>query len=140
MSDRSDYQTVTGLPCVLIVDDEVSIRVVLKRFFTRRGWEVYEAEDGETARKLLAPNVNCSFDVVICDLHMPRFSGFDFYRWLSSVRPDAAARLVFTTGDAESAQTGEFLAEAHRPVLTKPFNLGEVGRVVDEIAGTAKAA
>jgi CheY-like chemotaxis protein len=140
MPDRSDSHPATGLPCVLIVDDEVSIRVVLRRFFTRRGWDVYEAEDGETACKLLAPNVGCCFDVLICDLRMPRFSGYEFYRWLSEVRPDAAARLVFTTGDADSAQTGEFLAAAHRPVLTKPFDLRQVGEVVDQIWGTAQAA
>ena len=140
MSDRYDSRSATGLPCVLIVDDEVSIRTVLRRFFTRRGWDVYEAEDGETACKLLAPNVGCCFDVLICDLWMPRFSGFDFYRWLSEARPDAAARLVFTTGDADSANSGEFLAGAHRPVLTKPFDLGAVAEVVDQIWVAAQAA
>lgn len=140
MSDRPDCHTITGLPCVLVVDDEASIRTVLKRYFTRRGWDVYEAEDGEAAQRLLAPNVGCSFDVVICDLRMPRFSGFDFFRWLRQARPDAVERVVFTTGDAESEEPGDFLADTGRPVLTKPFNLSEVGRVVDQVWAMAQAA
>ena len=120
-------------PCVLIVDDELAIRVVIGRYFARQGWEVCEAPDGEAARRLLDPNAGASFDVVICDLHMPRFSGFAFYRWLATARPDAAARLVFSSGDVESDETARFLRDVRRPVLPKPFDLRELGRVVDEV-------
>jgi DNA-binding response OmpR family regulator len=124
---------------VLIVDDEVSIRVALGRYFARRGWDVAEAADGEAARSLLEPNAAASFDVVICDLHMPRFSGFAFYRWLAAVRPDAAERLVLSSGDVEAGETAEFLREVRRPVLPKPFDLRELDRVIDEVRG-ARAA
>ena len=128
------------LPCVLIVDDEVAIRSALKRYFTRRGWDVYEAENGDVARRLLEPNVGCSFDVVICDLLMPECSGFGFYRWLSCARPDLAARVVFTTGDPQSEDSAEFLATARRPILRKPFDLYELGDVVDQVWRAAEAA
>jgi two-component system NtrC family sensor kinase len=80
-----------------------------------------------------------SFDVVICDLHMPRFSGFAFYRWLAAVRPDAADRLVFSSGDVESNETAEFLREVRRPVLPKPFDLRDLDPVIDEVLA-ARAA
>lgn len=129
---RSGSQSRVPRPRVLIVDDEVSIRTAIGRYFTRRGWDVFEAADGEVARALLEPNAAASFDVVICDLRMPRFSGFAFYRWLAAVRPDAADRLVFSTGDVESSETAEFLHEVRRPVLPKPFDLRELDRVIDE--------
>jgi DNA-binding response OmpR family regulator len=122
-------------PRVLLIDDEIAIRAALTRFFTRRGWEVVEAPDGECARGLLAPNDPRPFDLVICDLRMPRFSGCDFYQWLRDARPDALAKLVFTTGDALAAQSADFLREARRPVLEKPFELSELDRIVDEIPG-----
>jgi DNA-binding response OmpR family regulator len=127
-------------PRVLLIDDEVAIRAALARFFTRRGWEVVEAPDGECARGLLAPNDGRAFDLVVCDLRMPRFSGCDFYQWLRHVRPDALAKLVFTTGDVVGAQSADFLREARRPVLEKPFELSELDRIVDDIHGPVQMA
>ena len=120
-------------PSVLIVDDEIAIRVAIGRYFARQGWDVCEAPDGEAAQRLLEPNAGASFDVVICDLRMPHFSGFAFYHWLAAARPDAAARVVFSSGDVESDETARFLRDVRRPVLPKPFDLRELGRVVDEV-------
>ena len=135
----SSRETSLERPCVLIVDDEISIRVAIGRYFARQGWDVREAPDGEAAQRLLEPNAGASFDVVICDLHMPRFSGFALYRWLAGARPDAAARVVFSSGDVESHDTAQFLQDARRPILPKPFDLRELGRVIDEVR-TARAA
>ena len=126
-------------PCVLIVDDEIAIRLAIGRYFARQGWDVREAQDGEAARRLLEPNAGATFDVVICDLHMPRFSGFAFYRWLARARPDAAARVVFSSGDVESHDTAQFLQDVRRPVLPKPFNLCELDKVIDEVRATRAA-
>jgi DNA-binding response OmpR family regulator len=127
-------------PCVLLVDDELAIRLAVKRYFSRRGWDVCEAEDGESAPWLLEPNAGGSFDLVICDLRLPRFSGDDLYRWLSSSRPDAARRLVFSSGDVESPEAQQFLLTLGRPVLPKPFELAEIDRIVEEICPSAQAA
>ena len=126
-------------PCVLIVDDEESVRTALMRYFARRGWNVCEAEDGEEARAMLAPNA-CAFDLAICDLRMPRMSGPDFYRWLAQSRPDVASRLVFSSGDVDCPESAAFLSDAGRPVLSKPFDLCDLARLIDEIRGAARAA
>src|SRR5690348_3841315 len=129
-NDDTNARPVACRPRVLLIDDEMSVRAALTRFFTRRGWDVVEAPDGECARGLLAPNDGHPFDLVICDLRMPRFSGCDFYRWLRQTRPESVAKLVFTTGDALSAQSAAFLREARRPVLEKPFELCDLDRIV----------
>jgi len=138
-SHLSNRDTSFGRPCVLIVDDEIAIRLAIGRYFARQGWEVREAPDGEVAQRLLEPNAGESFDVVICDLHMPRFSGFAFYHWLASARPDAAARVVFSSGDVEAHDTAQFLQAVRRPVLPKPFELCELDRVIDKVRA-ARAA
>ena len=138
--ERSANRDITReRPCVLIVDDEIAIRLAIGRYFARQGWDVREASDGEVAQRLLEPNAGESFDVVICDLHMPRFSGFAFYRWLAAARPDAAARVVFSSGDVEAHDTVQFLQSVRRPVLPKPFELCELDRVIDEVRA-ARAA
>ena len=127
-------------PCVLIVDDEESVRGALMRYFARRGWDVCEAEDGEEARRMLEPNEGVEFDLVICDLRMPRLSGSDLYRWLTHSRPEAAERVVFSSGDIESVESAAFVKETRRPVLSKPFELCQLARVIDEVYRGARAA
>ncbi|HUQ84529.1 MAG TPA: response regulator [Gemmatimonadaceae bacterium] len=127
-------------PSVLLVDDEIAVRGAMRRYFSRNGWNVREAEDGASARCLLDPDAGHEFDLVICDLRMPIFSGPDLYNWLSNNRPNAIARLVFSTGDMESPDSSAFLSEAGRPVLPKPFELSELRRVVEEVRGSAQAA
>ena len=137
---RPASESPPGSPCVLLVDDEPSVRMAIRRFLSRRGWIVVEAADGECARSMLDPAAGLDFDVVICDLQMPRLSGREFYRWLAGVRPEAASRLVFSSGDAESPEFADFLSEARRPVLPKPFELSELERIMDEVRSPARAA
>ena len=129
-----------GSPCVLLIDDENAVRLALKRYFARRGWAVTEAVDGASARSFLDPKSDRAFDVVICDLNMPRESGRDLYRWLVHYRPDAVARLVFSSGDTISPDASAFLMETGRPVLPKPFELAELSRIVEDVTRTAHAA
>ena len=137
---RQELAHAAAAPRVLLVDDEFSIRTAMRRYFSRRGWSVTEAPDGASAQRLLDPSAGNVFDVVICDLRMPRFSGSDLYRWLARNRPEAVERLVFSSGDVISPEAATFLGQAHRPVLPKPFDLGELGRIVDEVYRSAHAA
>lgn len=127
-------------PSVLLVDDEAAVRGAMRRYFARHGWDVREADGGEAALGILDPQVGHRFDLVICDLRMPNFSGFDLYRWLCNHRPDVIERLVFASGDLSAPDSAEFLIEVRRPVLPKPFDLAELRRVVSEICPSANAA
>ena len=124
-------------PSVLLVDDEVVVRAAMRRFFARAGWTVSEATDGDAARRILEPNAAREFDLVICDLRMARVSGEELYRWILARRPVLASRVVFSSGDVESPETARFLAETGRPVLSKPFDLGALARIADEVRALA---
>jgi two-component system, NtrC family, sensor kinase len=108
---------------LFIIDDEPSIRAAIRRFLTRRGWEVEEAEDGRAALEILLHCDPLRYDVVMCDLRMPYLSGAEMHRELVRKRPDLVQRLVFSTGDVASADAASFLAESERPVIEKPFEL-----------------
>jgi CheY-like chemotaxis protein len=109
-----------------VIDDEPSIRAAIRRFLTRRGWEVDEAEDGRVALKILLECEPNRYDVVMCDLRMPHLSGAELHRELVRKRPDLVQRLVFSTGDVASAEAAHFLAESERPVIEKPFELARL--------------
>ena len=55
----------------LIIDDEATIRSALRRYFTRRGWDVEEAADGAGGLQILSEGPD-RFTVVLCDLRMRR--------------------------------------------------------------------
>jgi two-component system cell cycle sensor histidine kinase/response regulator CckA len=140
LDSQSAQDPASGSPSVLLVDDEATVRLAMRRFLARRGWTVVEAADGACAQAMLESAAGREFDLVICDLQMPRVSGQDFYRWLAATRPEAAARLVFSSGDVLSPESAGFLSEARRPVLPKPFELSELAEIVNEVHRPACAA
>jgi CheY-like chemotaxis protein len=121
-------------PRILVVDDEPGIRVALRRYFQRRGWIVDEADNGARALQLLmATPAGVDYDVVICDLTMPVFSGVELHDALAASRPELLDRVIFSTGYILSAPRREFLARWGRPILEKPFDLSTLGRVVERM-------
>jgi signal transduction histidine kinase/ActR/RegA family two-component response regulator len=121
-----------GLRRVLIVDDEETIRQALTRFYKRRGWAVTQAEDGSRAFEWLIRSTE-PFDLVISDMKMPGFSGIELHAALSEMRPDLLDRLLFCTGEVESAAVATFVAHTNARVLLKPFDLGTLAALSDDI-------
>ncbi len=122
---------------VLLVDDEPSIRLALRRFFAREGWEVEEADDGRAALDKLdvTPGSPIAFDLIICDLRMPGFSGIDLHEALSAARPELLERLVLATGDVVSPDAADFVRRTACPVLQKPFELAHLRALMHRIGG-----
>ena len=62
-----------------------------------------------------------SYDLIVCDLKMPKVDGMRFYRQLLVAAPHAARRVIFVTGDVASAEAEKFLQESGCRWLAKPF-------------------
>lgn len=125
---------------LFVIDDEPTIRAAIKRFLTRRGWEVEEAEDGREALRVLLDSDAGRYDVIMCDLRMPHFSGSDLHHVLLQKRPDLVRRLVFSTGDVASSEASTFLEGSERPVIEKPFELARLEQELDRIRDENRAA
>ncbi len=124
---------------LFVIDDESSIRSAINRFLTRRDWEVEEAEDGAKALERLLRSEPGFYDVVMCDLRMPNFSGVELYRALVTARPDLIRRLVFSSGDVASVEASTFLSSSGRPVIEKPFELARLEEVFGGIRDEVRA-
>ena len=121
--------------CVaLIIDDESTIRSALKRYFTRRGWRVYEAGDGAEGLALLGKHQD-EIGVVLSDLRMPGFSGIELHDRLAGEQPDLLRRFVFSTGDVASADAASFVQRTSCPVLQKPFELRVLDSIIASVLG-----
>jgi len=119
---------------VLVVDDEPHILHYMQATLESWGHEVVLASDGSQAlkRALTQP-----FDLIICDLRMPRLGGREMYQTLSQMHPAVAGRMVFATGDTVRGDTLQFLERLGRPFLQKPFKLDELRRVLAEVKSPA---
>jgi len=124
---------------VLIVDDESLVRRLLRQHLLRQGWEVAEAEDGEAAlARLEAPAAD--FDAVLCDLRMPRLSGYALHDLLAERRPELLQRFIFITGDLASTEAAGFSARCAQPIVRKPFDLQELNAALERAAPATRRA
>lgn len=119
---------------VLVVDDEPHILHYMQATLESWGHTVVLASDGSQAlkRALTEP-----FDLIICDLRMPRLGGREMYQTLAQMHPAVAERMVFATGDTVRGDTLQFLERLGRPFLHKPFKLDELRRVLADVKSPA---
>lgn len=112
---------------VLVVEDEVLVRLVVADYLRECGFRVHEAANAEEALAVLeSPDV--TVDVVFSDVSMPgSMDGFALARWIRTNRPQVDVML--TSGIDRTAEIAGTLCEAG-PLLAKPY---EPQSVVDRI-------
>jgi CheY-like chemotaxis protein/anti-sigma regulatory factor (Ser/Thr protein kinase) len=118
---------------ILLIEDEVTLRSAISRFLRNTGYSVEVAEGGGEALALLTEH---SYDLILLDLRMEGMTGEQVYELIASRNPEQARRIVFMTGDLHSDAASRFIRLTGRPVLAKPFTLGEletrVAQLIDE--------
>jgi CheY-like chemotaxis protein len=114
---------------VLLVEDERALAAAMSEALAHSGYDVDTAGDGEEA---LARVRHERYDVVVCDLKMPRVSGMMLYRAIAAVTPTLARRVIFVTGDVGTTDAERFLAESGCRWLVKPFRIADLLRAVRE--------
>lgn len=121
---------------MLVVEDEVLIRLVIADYLRECGYRVHEAADGVEAVAILqSPDV--SVDIVFSDVQMPGdMDGFALARWIRTHHP--GLRVILTSGVERSADIAGMLCEAG-PLLAKPYQPeGVVERIRQLIAKTGR--
>lgn len=115
---------------ILLIEDEVTLRVAISRFLRATGYEVDVAENGSLALDQLN---NRAYDLILLDLRMKGITGEDVYEMMQATHPEQAARVVFVTGDLHSPSASRFIRLTGRPVLAKPFTLAELAQRVGQL-------
>jgi signal transduction histidine kinase len=112
---------------ILVVDDERELAEVLVEALGREGHRVEIACNGADALRRLEQH---GYDLVVSDTKMPVMDGMELYRELERRFPALSKRIIFVTGDVLDAEKRRFLESSGAPFLAKPFDLGEIRRVV----------
>ncbi len=114
---------------ILVVDDEAAIISFLTRFLTSRGHAVVGASDGLHALRIAE---QFTFDVVVCDLHMPEMDGVELIRRMRMLPSCTGTRYVLSSGDGhDSPLTGRVESLAVDGILAKPYTIDQLVAVVE---------
>ncbi len=114
---------------ILVVDDEAAIISFLTRFLTSRGHAVVGASDGMHALRIAE---QFTFDVVVCDLHMPEMDGVELIRRMRTLPSCAGTRYVLSSGDGPGSPImGRVQALGVDGLLAKPYTIDQLVTVVE---------
>ena len=120
-----------GSETIMLVEDEESVRQLVRETLESRGYRVLEAANGQTALALAAEH-KYDLHLVITDVVMPGLSGHELAQQLLTVRP--ALKVLYLSGYAQDAFPP---SESHKAFLQKPFTLQSLARKVREVLGPA---
>ncbi|SFH24419.1 two-component system, cell cycle sensor histidine kinase and response regulator CckA [Palleronia marisminoris] len=112
---------------ILLVEDEAPVRAFATRALRLRGYEVIEAEDGESALEIVSDD-SVSIDLFVSDVIMPGMDGPTWVRHARERRPDVP--VVFMSGYAEESFSGTQALIARSAFIQKPFSLSDLTTIV----------
>ena len=110
---------------ILIVEDDILIRMATSDHLREGGHRVLEAADAEEARTLLRAAE--PIEVVVSDINMPGMDGIKLALWIAQEFPDV--KVVLTSGDLRNAAAARVAAH----YLEKPYDLDALGRLVKQL-------
>jgi len=117
---------------ILVVDDDPSVRSVLRRMLTREGHEVIEEGGAEGALARLA---TARPDVIISDMYMPEMDGIEFLIHLEGVAPEVP--VIAISGGGPSGGPRHVLQDARElgaaATLSKPFTHDELHELLVQV-------
>ena len=115
------FGTLTGNGRVLVVDDEPGIRKVVRAMLEKAGYDVVEADNGETAIQLINTGENrLTVDAMICDIRMPKINGLDTIGYLRRAYPHVPA--VVLTGFPDTQMAVDCMRDGVVDYLVKPVD------------------
>lgn len=109
------------MPKILIIDDERGIRSTLKEILEYENYTVDEAVDGENGLDLLAKN---KYDVVLCDIKMPKIDGMEVLDRAHESNPDVPFIMISAHGTIDTAV--EATKKGAYDFLVKPPDLNRL--------------
>lgn len=114
---------------ILIVDDNPGIRMLLQETLSFEGYTVETAASGQEALRQVQRELP---DLVLLDIKMPGINGFELRQKLMEINKNI--NIVIISGYTDQQEVKEIITQGFvNYVLTKPFDLQELKRVVDNL-------
>ena len=104
--------------CILVVDDEIRMRKLIKDFLVAKGYSILEAEDGEKALEVFEENKN-KINLVLLDVMMPKLDGWPVLR---QIRQESKVPIIMLTARGEEQDELFGFELGVDEYISKPFS------------------
>jgi CheY-like chemotaxis protein len=118
---------------ILVVDDDVTLRMLLRKALNKSGCHVEVADSGKTGLEMLKVE---SFDLVVLDINMPSMSGHELAEQIEKLYPNLP--VVFMTAEPDAQNVKRAYAKGAKDFLVKPFD--DINQVVNKILEAIEVA
>lgn len=105
---------------IMVIDDEIEILDMLKRYFTLEGYDVITAAGGSEALKKLAKQP----DLILLDINMPDIDGLSLCK---NIRDFISCPILFLTANVEDSDKIKGFGAGGDDYIVKPFSIDELG-------------
>jgi PAS domain S-box-containing protein len=119
-----------GEETILVVDDEETIRLLVRDILEEMGYNVLSAADGNEAVELYRGR-NTEIDLVLLDMTMPGMGGRETFEKLKELNP--RVRAILSTGYAEDERARQMLAMGVKAFVQKPYRIDDLASAVRRI-------
>lgn len=123
---------------VLIVDDSLSMRSVIKKTIRVSGFKVgeyFEAADGKEALKILA---DTWVDLVLTDINMPNMNGLELIAEMNNDQILSSIPVVMVTTEGSEKSVQKSMEMGAKGYIKKPFQPEDIKRILNSIMGEAE--
>jgi CheY-like chemotaxis protein len=119
-----------GAETILLVEDEVAVRMVTVLALQSLGYTVLEAQGGEAAIQMMTEHPG-EVDLLLSDVVMPEMSGRTLAETLAAQHPEL--KVLFVSGYTDDAIVRHGVLQAEVAFLQKPFTMGALARKLREV-------
>src|SRR5437773_3803738 len=110
-----------GMGRILVVDDEVSVRKVVRLTLMKAGYDVIDADDGSTGISMIGSDDNAlMLDVILCDIRMPKINGLEAITFFRQQYPSVP--IIVVTGYPDQKMATDLLSKGVFDYLVKPVD------------------
>jgi two-component system response regulator (stage 0 sporulation protein F) len=120
---------------LLVVDDQVGIRILLLEVFSTEGYETFQAANGRTALEIVKSH---SPDLVLLDMKIPGMDGLEILKKIKEINPDIKVIMMTAYGELDMIKEATDLGALMH--FTKPFDIEEMRIAVNMQLGEDAAS
>ena len=119
-----------GTENILIIEDSEGVRKMTCTALKRRGYQIYEAKDGEEALQKIT-NFEGTMDLLITDVVLPKMNGKELADKIKKLKPDI--KIIFMSGYTDETIVHQGILEAGIEFIQKPFSPNKFAEKVRQI-------
>jgi len=119
-----------GTETILLVEDEIGVRRLVREMLHRLGYKIHEASSGADAVRIFAQHRN-TIDLLLTDVIMPQMSGRDLAERLKALQP--SLKVLYISGYTDDMLAHHGVLESNVYLLQKPFAPDELAKKLREV-------